>query len=341
MPGLWWPGAILQSRKDSAVPRVILVRSPLELTRMDQVGYGWSQMNFSEHSSAESLMASFHDRGIEIGRKGNQIRRFFNICADDLIVVPVARAILLARATGEKSFAQDIAYGENRVGVRFLRGEDGTVKRIPRDDLSTALETRLKIRIAVASLDEFSDELETLYARLEAGGFSDISGQHEAENGEAVEAFKKSLLKRIQQGSTFLSGGGNGLEMLVMELLKLEGYDVHRPSKRHYEGIADADIEAYRKDRFNPSKLLIQVKHHKGVTDDHGVRQLAAIDEDDAQRWLITTAIVDEGVEALAEKDGIQIMDGDDFADWLFEHCQHLSVATRSRLGLSDAPVLL
>ncbi|MBZ9566770.1 MULTISPECIES: restriction endonuclease [Modicisalibacter] len=321
--------------------RVVMVRSPLELTAGDQAGYGWSQMNFSEHASADSLMKAFRDRGIEIGRKGNQIRRFFNIRAGDLIVVPVPRAILLARATGEKGFGLDVGYGENRIGATFLRDPDGKVKRIPRDDLSTALETRLKIRMAVASLDEFSDELETLYSRLESGGFSNINSQHEAENSEAVNTFKKTLLERIQQGSTFLAGGGNGLEMLVMELLKLEGYEVRRPSKRHYEGVADADIEAYRKDRFNPTKLLVQVKHHQGTTGAHGIRQLAALDDDDAQRWLITTAIVDEGVEALAEKDGIQVMGGNDFSDWLFEHWQNLSVATRSRLGLSDAPVLL
>lgn len=321
--------------------KVILVRSPLEIAKNDQAGYGWSQMNFSEHSSVDSLMAAFRDQDIEVGRKGNQIRRFFNIRAGDLIVVPVARAILLARATGEKSFGLDVLYGENRIGSRFLRAPDGTIKRIPRDDLSTALETRLKIRMAVASLDEFSDEIEKLYDRLESGGFSNINSQHEAENSEAIEAFKKTLLERIREGNTFLSGGGNGMEMLVMELLKLEGYDVHRPSKQHYEGIADADIEAYRKDRFNPTKLLIQVKHHQGTTGAHGIRQLAAIDEDDAQRWLITTAISGEGAKALAEKDGIQIMDGADFADWLFEHCQNLSVVTRSRLGLSDVPVLL
>ncbi len=286
-------------------------------------------------------MAEFREKDVEVGRKGNQIRRFFNIRAGDLIVVPVARAILLARATGQKSFGLDVGYGENRVGAEFLRDPDGTIKRVPRDDLSTALATRLKIRMAVASLDEFSDELETLYARLESGGFSNINSQHEVENIEAIEVFKRRLLDRIQQGNIFLSGGGNGMEMLVMELFKLEGYDVHRPSKRHYEGIADADIEAYRKDRFNPTKLIIQVKHHQGVTGKHGIRQLAAIDEEDAQRWLITTAVTGESTKALAEKDGIQIMDGIDFVDWLFEHCQNLSVITRSRLGLSDAPVLL
>ncbi|MEQ5802895.1 restriction endonuclease [Halomonas sp. H10-9-1] len=321
--------------------KVILIRSPIELARNDQAGYGWPQINFSDHPTADSLMAAFRDHDIEVGRKAKQIRRFFNIRPGDLIVVPVPRAILLARATGEKSFGSDVGYGENRVGAKYLREPGGKIKRIPRDDLSTALETRLKIRMAVASLDEFSDELETLYSRLESGGYSNRNSQYEAENSEAIEAFKQTLLERIQQGSTFLSGGGNGMEMLVMELLKLEGYVVHRPSKRHYEGVADADIEAYRKDRFNPTKLLIQVKHHQGVTGAHGIRQLSAIEEDDAQRWLITTAVTGESTNALAEKDGIQVMDGIDFVDWLFEHYQNLSIATRSQLGLSDVPMLL
>lgn len=73
----------------------------------------------------------------------------------------------------------------------------------------------------------------------------------------------------------------------------------------------------------------------------YGIRQLVAIFEEDAQRWLIMTANIKESIQSLAEKDGVQIMDGIDFVDWRFEHCQNLSVVTRSRLGLSDIPVLI
>lgn len=321
--------------------RVLLVRSPAALSHLHQIGYGWSQMNFSDYASADELIGAFRERTIDIGRKENQIRRFFNIQPGDLIVVPVNRAILLARATGQKSFCQDVGYGENRIGAEFLRNPDGSLKRVPRNDLSNALETRLKIRMAIAPLDEFSDELERLYSTLEKGGHSSISSHYEAQNNDLVAEAKSELLKRIQKGGTYLASGGEGFERLVMELLELEGYSVHRPSKRYYAGIADADIEAYRQDRFIQTKLLLQVKHHQGTTDAHGIKQLAAIEEEGAQRWLITSALIEEQTKTYAESHDVQVMDGVEFVDWLFEQAHHLKLTTRSRLGLSDAPVLV
>lgn len=321
--------------------RVLLVRSPGVLSSQHQIGYGWPQIDFSAHASADNLMGAFRERNIDVGRKENQIRRFFNIQSGDLIVVPVNRAILLARATGIKSFGLDVHYGENRVGAEFLRNLDGSLKRVPRDDLSNALETRLKIRMAIAPLDEFAEELEHLYKNLENGGHSSISSQYEAQNNDLVVEVKKELLNRIQKGGTYLSSGGEGFERLVMELIELEGYSVHRPSKNHYSGIADVDIEAYREDRFTQSKLLIQVKHHQGKTDNHGVKQLAAIEEEGVQRWLITSALIEDDTKTYAESNDVQIMDGAEFVDWLFEQAHRLKITTRSRLGLSDAPVLV
>lgn len=321
--------------------RVLLVRSPAVLSHQHQVGYGWSQMNFSGHVSADDLMGAFREQNIEVGRKENQIRRFFNIQQGDLLVVPVNRAILLARATGEKSFSSETLYGENRIGAEFLRNTDGSLKRVPRNDLPNALETRLKIRMAIASLDEFAEELEGLYSTLEDGGHSSISSQYEAQNAVLVTKAKNALLKRIQMGETYLASGGEGFERLVMELLELEGYSVHRPSKRHYTGIADVDIEAYRQDWFTQTKLLLQVKHHQGITDAHGIKQLVAINDECAQRWMITSGYIEADTEIYAESHDVKVMDGEEFVDWLFEQAHRLKITTRSRLGLSDAPVLV
>lgn len=188
--------------------RVLLVRSPAELSHQHQVGYGWPQINFSAYAKVDDLITAFREQNIELGRKENQIRRFYNIQQGDLLVVPVNRAILLARATGKKSFSLDVGYGENRVGAEFLRNSDGTLKRVPRDELSNALETRLKIRMAIASLDEFSEELEGLYAELENGGHGSISSQYEAKNTELVTRTKSKLLKRIKKEGTYLASGG-------------------------------------------------------------------------------------------------------------------------------------
>jgi len=77
---------------------------------------------------------------------------------------------------------------------------------------------------------------------------------YEKEQTRLVE-FKVALLNAIQKGKTRLEAGGIGLENLVVELLQLDGYTAKILPKQHFEGFADADIEASRTD-------MIQIQRH-------------------------------------------------------------------------------
>ncbi|UOO86504.1 restriction endonuclease [Neisseria arctica] len=145
-------------------------------------------------------------------------------------------------------------------------------------------------------------------------------------------------------GNTWLAAGGNGLERLVKELLEIEGYSAKIESKNQSSGIADIDISAEKIDRFNQCRLLIQVKHHKGETNSHGLKQLIAYDdndETDAQKWLITTADLSDASKQLAEANQIRVMNGKALVDWIDESLEYLSVGTKQRLGIINVPQLV
>jgi restriction system protein len=322
--------------------KVTLVRSPSKLIAENLAGYGWPQVNFSEAEDAASLMALFADKGLDTGRQRNQMKRFFSIQEGDIVVVPLHRAAAFGIATGTRSYAKGVAYGENRIGVEYFRHEDGSVVRVPRSELPEALSTRLKIRMSVVSLAEFKDDIVRIIHQIKDSGAARFDSHIQQLEADALTSLREQLLNNIRAGKTHLESGGIGLEKLVAELLHTEGYATKILAKTAFEGSADADIEAFREDRFTSNKLLIQVKHHTGNTGQHALRQLQQLDDEDGlQKWLITTGYVQQELVEEAEGQGIGVMDGERFAEWVVERASQLSQKTLNRLGLSTGPSLL
>ncbi|GGB82244.1 hypothetical protein GCM10011352_05070 [Marinobacterium zhoushanense] len=322
--------------------KIYLVRSPAKLIAEQMAGYGWPQVNFSEAADTDGLLSLFAEKGIDPGRHRNQIKRYFSISSGDIVVVPLQRAVAFGVATGKRSYGKGVGYGENRIGVEYLRHEDGSVVRVPRTDLPEALSTRLRIRMSVVSLGEFKDDIIRIVDQIKSSGGANFDSHVQQLEAEALANLRERLLNNIRGGKTNLESGGIGLEKLVAELLRTEGYATKILAKTAFEGKADADVEAFREDLFTSKKLLIQVKHHNGNTGYHALRQLQQMDnEDDVQRWLITTGDVQPELVEEAESQGIGVMDGERFAEWVVERAGQLSPATLNRLGLSTVPSLL
>jgi restriction system protein len=243
---------------------------------------------------------------------------------------------------------EGVSNGENQVEVKFLRNEDGDVAFIPRNTLSTALQSRLKLRMAIANFSSFKDELLRLVDSTNKGEVHTWKTEVERKEAEAEKKFKIDLLKRIQKGKEIsLSAGGYGLEKLVKELLQEQGYEASIQAKNQSSGIDDIDIIAERANLLTSKVevLFIQVKHHKGTTSSWGIEQLKAYpvsdDIDFYSKVLITTGKIDEAVKFEAEKDNIVILDGDQFVEWLYENIELLGINTKAALGIISIPSLV
>jgi restriction system protein len=173
-----------------------------------------------------------------------------------------------------------------------------------------------------------------------------VNQLHE-EIGRQRDNFKAKLLANIQSGKTNLETGGVGLENLVSELLIVEGYTAKMLSKRHFGSYADADVLASRSDRCASVKLLVQVKHHQGYSDAHGIHQLQEIQRahqgeyDDHQHVLVTSASVSDEVLKVAKSAGVTVIGGLELADWISEHIERLSKNTKLALGVYEVPAVI
>jgi restriction system protein len=316
------------------------------------VAVGWSNANFSKVVDPTTLVARVKDAYYEgsstapqvVARKLNEVRRFKNIRPGDRIIVPYYSTLRLAIAEEDELFDSGRGYNldlANQRRVRYVRTDDGQYVTIPRRSLSEALQRRARARgTTVADLFEFASELEPLFQGDHSGWFAQI------EKAEAlrVDRFKRELLRNIRKGNTNLQAGGYGLEELVRDLLTSEGYSAQILSKRAFQGVADADVLATRSDRFGETKLLVQVKHHQGVTGTFGAEQLAEIRNatpelyQDYSLVLVSSAQASPELAAACEAEGILLVDGNELVDWIYDLLPRLDAAIRIRLGISEVP---
>lgn len=90
--------------------------------------------------------------------------------------------------------------------------------------------------------------------------------------------------------------------------------------------------------------MFIQVKYHSGISGSHGLNQLIEYDSQDeanVQKWLITTATLNETTKQKAEEMQINTMEGSDLVDWIHSNLDKLSQATKERLGIIEVPQLI
>lgn len=319
------------------------------------VAVGWSQVDLSNPSKsveeiireADEVYYADTDIAPQVrGKKLNEIRRFLSIKDGDFLIIPYYGSIRLAVAKSRfthkdepSTISLDLA---NQLEVQYVASSSSELRTIPRAALSEGLQRRLRVRgSTVSDLSEFGKEIEQIFSEENYSWTTALQAEIEKRNNET----KKKLLANIQQGKTNLKTGGIGLENLVKELLILEGYDAQVLSKKTFDGFGDADVLATKSDRFQETRILIQVKHHAGYSDDWGIQQLREIKSGEAYRehtlGFITTANVGEEVRALGDKEGIIVMDGEEFVDWLFEKIDALDEKILLKLGVNHLPMII
>jgi predicted Mrr-cat superfamily restriction endonuclease len=315
------------------------------------VAVGWSDVDFTlfNKEQTEDLVEVVEEKYYSssdilpqvVGRQLNQVRRFQNINGGDLIMIPYYNSIRLAIAEDEIIYDEE-AYDSdlsNQRKVKYLFSA-GTFKTIPRDALSEALQRRLRVRgSTVSDLYEFKDEIETLFSK---DSYSWTSQFEEKEN-ELKNNLREKLIQNIRTGKTGLKTGGLGLEFLIRELFEIEGYKSEVLAKTTFL-LGDADVYAVKSDKFQETKILIQVKHHSGYTNEWGISQLNEIKKseeyNDHKFVLVTSANISAEVKKVAEDLDIITIDGNELSEWIIENLNKLSIETKIKLNISSIPQL-
>ncbi len=317
------------------------------------VAVGWSEVDFSNFQKSEGNKLKDEVQSIYysskewhpplVGKKLNEVKRFHSINKGDFIIIPYWNSIRLAIAKDEHIYSEE-AYDldlANQIKVDYLLTQDN-FKTIPRNSLSEGLQRRLRVRgSTVSDLYEFRDEIEQIF---EKDNYSWTSAYEEKEN-ELITSLKSKLFENIQKGTTNLTTGGIGLEHLVKELFECESYHANILAKTAFPEYGDADVLAVKSDRFQETKILIQVKHHSGYTDIWGIEQLKKIKElsayEDYKFMLVTSAKISEEVRREADTFGIVTIDGLELIDWIFENIDNLNAGTKTKLGISSVPQIV
>lgn len=331
--------------------KVILVRSERKLIESAYVGYGWKNVNFSLHSTVELLLKDGFN-GVNIGRKRKQITMFYNLKKDDIVIVPVGGAVAIGIVDGEKTYHQnsDIKNSYNRIKVNFFKNSKNQVLYVPRNQLNTDLERRLKIRMSIANLEHWNETIKTIIIGLKEGEIPTWDSAMLVKEEKAKSEFIHQLEERLRtEKGLGISAGGYGLEKIINEMFQAKGYDSEIPSKNSRPKGEDVDIIARKSDEFGElgEIYLIQVKHHRGTTPRIGLDQLKKCNDSENdenniyKKVLITTAIVSDTLKEEAKRENITIVEGLELAQWIYDNLELLSSVTKRSIGIGEIPILL
>ncbi|WP_180027658.1 restriction endonuclease [Acinetobacter sp. YH16032] len=325
--------------------KYLMVRSPESLIKENRIGYGWKQVNFSLHQNIKTVIQEIIEKNGSIGRMTNQVKNYFELKSEDIVIVPLGKKIAIAKVIGTKKYDPLFkgGHGANQIDVEFFR-KDGKVIYIPRSKLKENLESRLKLRTTIGDLTRFSQEIDHIIQNLKDLGDFDIKSSFQEKIDQYENEFKTELLNALWKGNTRLKAGGRGLEELIKELLEIQGYSsVLILDKKNGEGIADIDIEATSENNPFLKNILVQVKHHRGETDKHAINQLIAYEEEIGIRtykWVITTGYLSKESKEFAELNQVNIMEGEQLVDWIYANLSKLKSSTKEALGIVDVPKL-
>lgn len=322
-----------------------MIRTDYDLLKKNVVGIGWNDVNFSKFPNAETIADKIRTKyyngksSSAISKKLNQIKRFKNMKEGDIALIPTGSYIAFAKILNEESFSKGDEFANQRK-VDVLKNIHGGVKLVSRKEFTTSLQNKFRmLGSIVLDINQFKDEID--YVMNKSG----IDIEHSIFTKEQNEksSLRKGLREKIENGKTFLEAGGLGLENLLVELFKIEGYEATRLDKKRFLGKADADIDAKKEDAFSATKFLIQAKHHQGTSEKEGIEQLIGALEDPEydgyQGIFMTTATeIDSDAEKLANDEGIQVFKLEDIVDLIIENIDTLSPETKYILGMTRYP---
>jgi restriction system protein len=323
--------------------RYYLVRTEREFVNRERIAIGWSWIDFTQYDNANEIIAKI---GKHIGRSANQIKRFVGVKQGDIVIVPLYKSVAIGIATDTKLYSSEDERKDrsNQIAVEFFKRDNKPII-IPRDIFSEKFQRRLRVQgMTVNSLDEFKDEIEKIISGLNSGEIVSWNDRVIEETEKLANTFKANLLKNIQHGKINLQAGGVGLENLVKELLEIDGYTARVLGKRDFKSFADADVVASKSDSILETKLLIQVKHHRGIANNWGIQQLREIRNQDKGEYsehhlvLVTSAFANDSFVNDAKDENIIVVDGNKLVDWIFDSLGELSDKTKTQLGICEVP---
>ncbi|MHC4270653.1 MAG: restriction endonuclease [Planctomycetota bacterium] len=127
--------------------------------------------------------------------------------------------------------------------------------------------------------------------------------------------------------------------------LKVPGITVNDISE--FKNEIDSAVASQKEGKiFSSANLLVQVKHHQGISGEWGLKQLEEIrklsqkDYSDHVLIFVTSAEVTTDLRKKAESLSFIVIDGHGMADWIYENLNKLELKTKIKLGICEVPAL-
>lgn len=295
------------------------------------VAIGWPKTGDlagkSKSQIKEVLKEHYPAEGYSLGQSAGIVDRFVNSLVDgDLVLVPISGAVLIGRvcAGGYKYNAAKATENEgypHQQRIDWLNDKQA----IPKKLMTGRFVCSLRGRQSVFGVD--FDEATALLSKKDGSSATNVPSRE----------FQEDYLKRLQ-GRQIPGIDDNGMELLVLEVLKLYYPDLARQPKNAGKEGGDTDLKT-----MLPGDLVVrvQVKHFdpSKPLGPKVVEQLANdMDEGD---WGIvaTSGVISDDAKIQADEycrqnKKITFIDGQQLVDLIFDNLDEFNNEQLQRFGL-------
>ena len=183
------------------------------------------------------------------------------------------------------------------------------------------------MRLPIYPLSKYS----TIFINLVTDLENDANSVFEASKlGDFIENLHDKIWREIKKEFEEISPSNSHIsfEKVCKEIIETYGYKLEKSNHHKNGGDADLIFSIEETENENPfirkeNKLYVQVKKHKGISNEKAVQQLidiiAADKAESVQGCAITLGTFSEEAENLADENNIILIDGDDIVNYFIK----------------------
>jgi hypothetical protein len=309
-------------RIDQKQTAEIIARLQTEKALSQGWGGAGTDLNLRDPDFVQRVRDNYSMRSTRRPTNLTRIRQFKN--GDKLIIphLPQWHKVTICEVDGDYPACyvyvpNDDTHLNHRIRVKRVLGLDGNVdmRSLP----LVAWYGKLPyLRLPVLAIPQYESAVDEILTQL-GGNPAQVyeSSTLTAYLEEQIEQTISALTERLYNAPA--SAGAFSFEAVCRHVVEQHGY-VYEGGSRYDRQGGDVDLRFVR-ERTDASpfetgdaRLVVQVKKHRGVTDEYAVEQVSKIIGDERDTLGCVMSLADEFSEAaskLAEERGIQLMNGD------------------------------
>jgi len=259
--------------------------------------------------------------------------KFTYINEGDIVIMPISNGIAIGKVISKPIYRVDLPW-KDTLNVEWL------TKFYPRKNLPSSLQGSLKYRGTFLNLKNYTNEISAIINT----GFKDYGAKYAEMQRDMENADVKTIEKHISSRNN-LNFSDREFEQFILHLFELNYYGLTgqqgltgklNNQKQEAKDGKDLTMSIDYDDFDINIKFNIQVKHHEGNSNIHGINQISKSDDSDpfTKNIVVSTAYFSDDLQKKAKERNIILIGPEQLANIINDNFDRIIPIYQAKLNL-------